>query len=241
MNTLFLDIETSALNVDTWSPWESNAIVVNREWMLLGIAYAWDDGPVTSCYPKDKGPANEEEERKILARIWHLLDEADIVIAHNGDKFDLRKINARMVRAGFGPPSPYRTIDTLKVAKKHFAFTYNRLDYLGKYLGLGEKLSHQGYPMWQGCIEGDPKAWRKMEKYNRQDITLLRNVYYRLRPWISNHPHVGGTCPTCGASDGTRRGNRTMKSGIQYTQYQCNVCGSYYRAKKSTGGPDTRA
>lgn len=242
MKILYLDIETSALNVDTWSPWESNAIVINREWQVLGFAYAWDDGKVRSVYPPVDQPASEEGELDVLTELWAVLDEADIVIAHNGDGFDLRKINARLIRAGYGPPSPYLTIDTLKVAKKHFAFTYNRLDYLGRYLGLGHKLSHQGYPMWQGCMEGDPKAWRKMAKYNKQDIVLLRDVYKVMLPWISNHPHMGGDgCPSCGAHDAQKRGTKTMKSGIQYQQYQCNVCGSYYRDRKAESSPATRS
>lgn len=240
-NRLYLDIETSSLNVDTWSPWESNAIVVNRDWQVLGFAYAWDDGKVQSVYPPVDQPVSEEGEYDVLAQLWTLLDAADLVIAHNGDKFDLRKINARLIRAGFGPPTPYRTLDTLKMAKKHFAFTYNRLDWLGEYLGVGRKLPHNGYAMWQGCMAGDPKAWKKMAKYNRQDIVLLRDVYGVMMPWMSSHPHMGGDgCPTCGSMDSQRRGNRTMKSGITYVQHQCTSCGSYYRDRKSESSPATR-
>lgn len=245
---LYLDIETSALNADVWSPWEANAIAINREWQVLGFAYAWGDGKVKSVYPKDVhprvphycAPANEEDERLILDKLWHLLDQADIVVAHNGDKFDLRKINARFIRH-FGPPSPYRTVDTLKVARKHFAFTKNRLDYLGEYLGLGRKLAHQGYKMWQGCMLGEKKAWLGMAKYNRQDIVLLRDVYKVMLPWISNHPHVGGDdCPKCGSSDVMRRGIRTTNAGIQKQQYQCNTCGGYHIAGKPIENPTTR-
>ena len=30
-----------------------------------------------------------------------------------------------------------------------------------------------------------------MEKYNRQDVTLLEELYAVLQPWIPNHPHRG--------------------------------------------------
>lgn len=239
-NLLYLDIETSALNVDTWSPWESNAITINRNWMVLGIAYAWNDGKVKSVYPSPDLPASEEGELEVLGAVWQLLDEADIVIAHNGDKFDLKKLNARFIKAGFGPPAPYRTIDTLKVANKHFAFTYNRLDWLGKYLGVGKKMPHTGYPMWQGCIAGDSKSWKLMAKYNRQDITLLRDVYKVMLPWISNHPHVGSGCPKCGSADRQKRGTRTTNAGIVKQQYQCNTCGGYHIEGRPLDNPKTR-
>jgi len=241
---LYIDIETSALNVDTWSPWESNAIVINRNWQVLGFSYAWDDGPIKNVYPHTiKGvsdyfvPANEKDEKLVLAEVWRLLDEADIVVAHNGDKFDLKKINARLIYHGFGPPTPYRPIDTLKVAKKHFAFTYNRLDWLAQYFGFAGKLKHDGYPMWQGCMTGDKKSWQMMAKYNKQDIEILRQAYKRMREWMTNHPHVGGDgCPTCGTMDATRRGNRTSASGLQYTQLKCKNCGAYYKGARAIKG-----
>ncbi len=230
---LYIDIETSPLDIKTWGVWDQNALTVTEEWVVLGAAYAWDDGAVKAIYPKET--ANWKEDREghevaVLDEVWKLLDEALVVVAHNGDKFDLRKLNARFIRAGFGPPSPYLTIDTLKVAKGSFAFTYNRLDYLGRYLGLGGKLEHEGLDLWLNCVEGDAKAWRTMKRYNKQDVELLRKVYRILRPWVKHHPvlHREG-CPTCGSLDRQKRGVRDLKSGTAYQQYSCNTCGSYYR------------
>ena len=167
MRPLFLDIETSPMEIATWGVWDQNALRVREEWMVLGFAYAWDNSRVRAVYPDapEHWPKHKERyEELTLKCLWELLDEADVVVAHNGDKFDLRKINARLIRAGFGPPSPYLTIDTLKVAKRHFAFTYNRLDYLGKFLGLDGKLSHSGLDLWFGCVEGDHKSWKRMKQ-----------------------------------------------------------------------------
>lgn len=229
MKLLYLDIETSPLEVRTWSAYEANALEIMEDFIILGAAYAWNDGKVKATYPNEFGPPSEESELAVLDKLWYLLDEANVVVAHNGDKFDLRKINARLVRAGFGPPSPYLTIDTLKSARRYFGFTSNRLDYLGKFLGLGGKLHHAGLGLWLACVEGDPSAWRKMKKYNRRDVELLRDVYKVLRPWIQNHPNMGngGACSKCGSTDLMKRGVKTMKSGLQRQQLQCNVCGGY--------------
>ena len=42
------------------------------------------------------------------------------------------------------PPSPYKTIDTLKIARKYFGFNSSKLDDLGRVLGAGEKVRHGG-------------------------------------------------------------------------------------------------
>lgn len=245
MTPLFLDIETSPMTVRTWGVWEQNALDIMEEWRVLGFAYAWGDRPPKAEYPSapEHWPGNEDHyEYLVLEKLWELLDKADIVVAHNGDKFDMRKINARLIYHGFPPPSPYLTIDTLKVAKKHFAFTKNRLDYLGKFLGLDGKMSHSGLAMWIGCVEGDHKSWKKMKQYNKRDITLLRDVYYALRPWIRNHPHMGGDgCPTCQSADATKRGLQRTKAGLTYQRYQCNTCGTYFRDRKSDSSPETRS
>lgn len=237
MKILYIDIETTPLTALTWGAYEQNALSIVEDWRVLGAAYAWNDDKVKLAYPKhpDIWPLEPDEcEAEVLAQVWTLLDEADMVIAHNGDKFDLRKLNARLIRFGYGPPSPYLSIDTLKVARKHFAFTQNKLDYLGQYLGAQGKLSHTGLQLWLDCMAGDPKAWSLMKRYNKRDVELLRDVYKILLPWISNHPHIGGDgCPKCGSMDLVKRGIRRMKSGIRYNQLRCNTCGGYSRAARS--------
>lgn len=244
MRTLFLDIETSPMEIKTWGVWEQNALKIDEEWRVLCASYAWGDGPVKVIAPTDTSnwkDRRHECEAEVLAVLWDLLDDADIVIAHNGDKFDIKKINARLVQHGYGPPSPYRTVDTLKAARKHFALTKNRLDYVGHALGVGGKTPHTGVKLWFDCVDGDPKAWKLMKKYAKQDTVLLRDVYNVILPWISNHPHTGGDgCPKCGSTDAQKRGIRYTNAGIGKQQYQCNTCGGYYISGKPISNPATR-
>jgi uncharacterized protein YprB with RNaseH-like and TPR domain len=158
------------------------------------------------------------------------VDGADIIIGHNADKFDIRKSNTRFVFHGLKPPSPYKTIDTLKIARKVFKFDSNKLDELGRYLGLGRKIPHTGFHLWHSCMLGDPKAWKVMKKYNARDITLLEDVYYILRPWATNHPNVNQGevgCPKCKATN-------VQKRGFSYTllrkkqRFQCGNCHGWF-------------
>lgn len=109
-----------------------------------------------------------------------MLDEAEIVITQNGKKFDQKKLNARFILNGFQPPSSYKHIDTLCIARKHFGFTSNKLSQLtDKLCKKYKKLSHNNFPgfeLWQECIKGNIEAWNEMEKYNRQDVLSLEEL-----------------------------------------------------------------
>jgi DNA-directed RNA polymerase subunit RPC12/RpoP len=161
--------------------------------------------------------------------LWDVMSMADIDIAHNGDEFDIKKANARFLVHGLPPLSPYKTIDTKKVAKKYFRFDSNKLDELGHYLGLGRKLPHTGFNLWKGCMAGDKKSWKLMTEYNKQDVILLEKVYLKLLPWIQNYPIVhpeNGTCRNCGSKHITKSKSRAVKNGWKQ-QYQCQSCGAY--------------
>ena len=240
MKLLYIDIETTPLVVETWGAYESNAMFIREHSRILGFAYAWNDGPVKAVYPLPEGYDDiDAAEPAILEELHALLSEADFVVAHNGDKFDIKKINARLIQAGFGPPAPYISIDTLKLARQNFAFTKNNLGELGLYFGIGGKMQHTGYDLWRGCLEGDLPSWKTMRRYNKRDVELLRDVYAILRPWAKNHPDIrdiGETgCRTCGSEDLQKRGTRRMPSGTFYQRYQCNSCGAYSRGRKMLG------
>jgi len=169
-----------------------------------------------------------ENDLLLATELWKLLDEADVVIAHNGDQFDIKKTNARFAFYNLPPPSPYKTIDTLKVARRYFNFTSNKLDDLGNYLGYGRKLVHTGFNLWKGCMTGDPKAWKKMIDYNKRDVVLLEKIYLHFRPWIQNHPNTAilsdkSGCPNCSSTQIQKRGLGITKSGT-YQRLQCMSC-----------------
>src|SRR5690606_21341820 len=102
---------------------------------------------------------NKTDDTNLIRDLWKLFDEADILIAHNGDAFDKKKANTRFWAAGLKPPSDYKTIDTLKAARRVFKLDSNRLDAIGEFLRIGGKLPTTGWATWRACIDGDPKAW----------------------------------------------------------------------------------
>jgi DNA polymerase elongation subunit (family B) len=176
--------------------------------------------------------------KNMVKRIHKLLDEADVVIHYYGSRFDIPVLNKEIIMHGMTPPAPYKEIDLLKTVRSKFRFTSNKLDYVAQRLGLGKK-HETDFKLWVDCMNKDPKAWKKMERYNRQDVKLLEKLYVKLLPWIkghANHNLYGKSlvCPNCGSSKMQKRGVATTAT-LRYTRYQCTGCGRWSRDGESQG------
>ena len=232
--TLIFDLETLPLEVYTWGVWEQNAIKVIKDWSILCFSYKWLGEP--KVYFK-KVRVGDKDDKWLVGELWKLFDKADTLIAHNGNSFDCKKANARFIHHGLRPPSPYKQIDTKLLAKRKFGFTFNSLNEIARYLHSPFlKVATGGFELWEGCMKNDPKAWRKMEKYNLRDTKVLDYVYRQLRPWDNLHPPVSpeAVCQKCGSRKLRLKGN-TFSYGEQRQRFYCKSCGGWGQyTKKGT-------
>lgn len=248
---LLYDIETMAAEGYMWNLWNTNIIRVKHDWYMLSFAYKWldeDEVRFVALWddPKFTRRKTYRDDWHVAVRLHALFDHADVIIAHNGDKFDRRKANARFVQHDLTPPSPYRTIDTKKESARYTAQLSNSLANLCEQWGFGGKVEHPGFDMWVGAAAGERRWTDLMEEYNRHDITLLEFVYYKLRGWMGTPGNYRGVnygfwakgqtvCAGCGSTnlrkEGTRMGYyRTIVSEFQ--RFQCRDCGNWGRARK---------
>lgn len=241
---LVIDIESAPIEAYVWGLWDQNIGIdfIAKDWTILSFAAQWF-GQREMIYADTGGRGIEKvrDDYPLMGQIWSLLHEADIVVAQNGKRFDVRKINARLILHGYAPYSPVRVIDTMVEAKRHFAFTSQKLAWTSKLLTDSPKSEHKKFPgfeLWIECLKDNPDAWKELRKYNCQDIVSTRKVYEKLRPWIKNHPNVstydlraGATCPNCGSANIKHVGSATLQAGV-YAQYQCLACGAWPRGKE---------
>jgi hypothetical protein len=242
---LFVDIETAPIEALTWGLFDTNVIHVIEPTFILCFAYKWLGKSQVHTRALCDYPGyskNKKSDRALVQDLWDLLDEADIVVAHNGDAFDIKKTNARFVVHGLHPPAPFKTVDTLKIARRHFKFDSNKLDNIGGYLGVGRKLPHTGKHLWLGCMKGDSKSWRVMRRYNAQDVRLLERVYDKIKAWSPSHPiltayapRLKPACPTC-LSEHVRSGGWNTAKFKKTPRFQCISCGHWF-----TGAPIKKA
>lgn len=239
-----IDIENFSNLLYSWQTYGQNwrAIETEVEWHIMSFAAKWL-GEKTQVYSLNKYKNykpfitrknnsvtfTKQDERELLQELWNILDKADIVIGWNSKRFDIKKIQSKLIAYGFEPPSPFRQIDVMLEKKKVAESNSNALDYTGQEWNLGEKLPHTGWPLWKGCAEGDKKAWSKMCKYNAQDVVLTEKTYLYLRPWIANHPNLAvyeadAVCPKCKSRNLQKKGPEYRGQAI-HQRWRCKDCG----------------
>lgn len=247
---LIFDIETAPLRAFVFqkSVWGGNVTddQVISEWFMLCWSAKWlFNDNVMSARLTGKEAVSEDDSR-IVKELWKLLDEADIVVAHNAVGFDVPNMNTRLILNGLPPTTPYQIIDTKQVAKRQFGFTHNSLNALAKVFGLDPKMETD-FELWKKCVDGDDKSLRYMEEYNKGDVTLLEDVYLKLRPWIKAHPNLGlyvessePVCPNCGSKELTPVTDKFYYTTTsKYQLFRCE-CGAFGRIKTNSISKDIR-
>lgn len=237
MRVLFLDIETAPNLVYAWGLWRQN-IAINQI-VEPSHVMCWSAkwlGEKEIMFASREGGKTKE----MLAKIWDLLNEADVVVTYNGKSFDVPRLNNEFKKHGFAPPSPYQQVDLYRVIRSVFDLPSNKLEYVVRYFNIGHKVKTAGMELWVGCMNGDKKCWAKMESYNKGDVKLTERLYKEILPWIKGHPNHGLfmgaeiVCPNCGSTSVQKRGLSISGANI-YQRYQCmeKSCGKWSRGKKN--------
>ena len=229
-----MDIETAPNIVYSWGLFNQNISInqIVEPGYTLCWAAKWDDNSTIHF-----SSVHEDGMKKMLNKMHKLLEEADAVVHYNGTRFDMPTLNREFIKYDMDVPTPYHQIDLYRVVKQRFKFASNKLDWVCQELGLGYKVHHKGMSLWHDCINGDDKAWKVMEKYNKQDVRLLPKLYRKLLPWMKNHPNhalvttdTRPVCPNCGSVHVVKKGTE-VTSTMQYQRYRCTACGTPIRGR----------
>lgn len=222
--------------------------LIFRERHIISIAYKWlgdKKGKVISIadFPEyEKNPSCDKALLKAFAPIW---EQADYAIAHYGDGFDVKYVAGRLLLNGLPPLAPVPTVDTYKLAKKHFLLNSNKLDYLAKKLGSAGKHS-MSIKDWLAIEEGTilqrRKAVKKMAAYNLNDVDELEFVWNTLQPYVQHKINVNLflpeaeciTCPRCHSKHVQKRGKVANKTTV-YQRIKCLTCKGWSSIKLKKG------
>ncbi len=253
---LLIDIETAPLELLGWQMYGDISYQVNqikKDWSVLAWSAKWV-GKTKVYYEDTSKQKNIRNDSRILKNIYKLLEQADVIVSQNGIRFDIPKLNARFIANNMPPLDVDKLrrmhIDTKKIAKKHFAFTSNSLEYLCQVLKVKhKKLTHRKYPgfeLWKECLAKNKSAWEEMRAYNIRDVIALEEVYKKLAPWGTGvnlgvfYEDSKHRCPECGS-------HHTTKHGFKFTnkrkvaRYSCHSCGAWsYGSKNLLGGSNDR-
>jgi len=232
---LVIDIETAPASGFIWKLFDVN----------VSLSQLIDTSKVICFAAKWLGDkkvmfhSNQEDTHKaMIKKAWLLFNEADAVIGYNSKNFDCKILNKEFILEGLPPPNPYKHIDLLQTMRQNFKFMSNKLDHISQELGIGKKTSHQGFELWQACMNNDTKAWRLMKKYNINDVKLTEELYERVVPWLKttfnfNEHSEEVVCPNCGSHNLTKNG-KYLSPNRAYQKYICKDCFSHSKSNIST-------
>lgn len=249
---LLYDLEVSPLRIRAFGEWQTDAIKVEQYSYVYCFSYKWlGESEVHTVALQDFSARYKDDptdDYNVVKKLWDLRSQAQVTVAHNEDGFDRQVGNARFLVHDMGPPAPSRTVDTLKIARKHFKFSSNKLDRLGQQLKIGRK-TEQGYgQLWEGYEANKEVSVKKMIEYCEQDVELLEKLYLRCMPFITNHPNMAmlvedeDACPKCGhpyMDDISFYSTNTQT----YVLSQCKQCkgwARYYKAEPERPKADYR-
>lgn len=235
---LYIDLETSPNIVYSWSIGYNLTLSHDnliKERSIICGCYKWEGESTVHSLSWNNG-----DDRELVLKFAEILDSADEIIGHNGDKYDLKFFRARAIFHNITSLPEFKTIDTLKIARKEFRFNSNRLDYIGQYLGLGRKMETGGFSLWKDVMAGSESALKKMIDYCKQDVLLLEKVYNKLEGYTKPKTNLallnGGDkcdCPKCASKKVHIRGNSISATGIRKKRLQCQDCGTYFQVLES--------
>ena len=230
---LTIDIETSPATVRTYGLFNQNIGITQivEPTRMLCFAGKWlDESKVHYFSEFHDGTAT------MIKSAWHMMNDADVIVSYNGPGFDIKHLHREFLLAGMPPPSPHQDIDLLRVMRARFKFMSNKLAYVTTALGMETKLDTGGQALWNAVLDGNPKAWAKFRRYNKQDVVITENLLRLLGPWIKG-PHAGtfadnmAGCHSCGSTAMVPAGLVHTKT-TTYPQARC-ACGAWNRILKN--------
>lgn len=240
---LLIDIETAPTMAYIWDLF--TRYVPHSQVVEPGYTMCWA-AKWLGRHPMMFKSIEKHGEEDMIETAHGLLEEADVVIHYNGTKYDIPKLNQEFLVFGMSPPAPFQEVDLYKTAKQRFKLLSNSMEYLAKTLGVKEKGHTKGMSLWTECMDGDPKAWKAMERYNKQDVRVLEDIYGKLRPWVQPHPNLAlyvdqekPMCPVCGSTHLQSRGSYYTNT-LRYPRFHCQDCGKWSRGKPNNLEPEKR-
>jgi hypothetical protein len=231
---IFWDIETSPMILTAWRTGKqyvgANQILEPQKIICICWNVEGED-KVHEVHWNEK----TQDDRDMILAFLEVAKDADQLVAHNGDNFDMKFFKYRCLVHGIPFPPNVPTVDTYKWAKAFF-LNSRRLNEIDQELGGDGKMDTGGLPLWiDTVIYKQKKALNKMIRYCKKDVKVLKRVFYKLAPYFNNKVHVGvvlnddkATCGHCGSEDLILSKTRVTSTGIKKRQMLCKSCGHYH-------------
>lgn len=214
---LLFDLECTSLKADFGS-------IIAIGWKWLG-----DDEPVTVW------TGSPRSDRTLVKRFLKVWNQADIMVAYNGVRFDRPYLYTKLLEHGLEIPPNTPMVDPYFAARSNTSLSRKSLEVVARFLDLDVQKTPVSGRIWKAATHGSPAERREalvyIAEHCRLDVLVLEQVYLAFRPLMRAHPRVGtpAQCRHCGHDHLIRRGFRPPLAGgkVRRLVTQCTRCRAY--------------
>jgi len=182
MRTGIFDLETSGFYAD-------NAIVL----CAVIQEYGKTQTTIIRADQERTWSKHRSDDSLVVKKIMEELNKYDILVAHNGQRFDKGFMNAKCIQ--YDMPVSLRLkkfVDPVKLARFHLKLGRNSLAAIIDWLEIPVHKTPLELRLWlKASLEGDRKCMDTIVKHCVHDVKSLAIVYNRMRPLIDRIDNRG--------------------------------------------------
>lgn len=176
LTTLVLDLETTDLDAD-------RAVILCASYMS-----SKEPGKIRTIRQDETNPewknGRRGDDKELVKQVCQLIREHDVVVAHNGSRFDLPMLRTRALRWKLKPLKEVKNIDPCSIAYRKFKLKSNRLDRIADYVGIEAEKTPVRMSTWaDAMLNGDKRAMNYIVEHCERDIEVLAAVFEVVKPF----------------------------------------------------------
>jgi uncharacterized protein YprB with RNaseH-like and TPR domain len=125
------------------------------------------------------------EDLQIVRETAELLSEHDVIVAHNGTRFDIPFLRTRMLKHKLPRLPDIKQVDPCSILFRKFRMRSNSLASAIDFLGLRDKKTPLSMQTWvQATMNGSHNAMDKIVQHCVQDVKALEGVFNAVKPYV---------------------------------------------------------
>lgn len=146
-----------------------------------------DQNTKVRTFRADKPPYRQKDivdDGKLAVAIRDELESYNIIVGHNSKLFDVKFLNARLLKIGERPLRPTWHVDTMWIVRSKFRIS-SKLANVQQFLGLPDAKTPIEWDQWARGAAFDAKAMNEIVTHCEQDVKVLEQAYWKLLPSIA--------------------------------------------------------
>lgn len=176
ISTAIFDLETSGLEGD-------------RGIILCGCVKSSIDGKMYTVRTDETNrkwkSGKRGDDSLTTKQIAAILVKHDVLVAHNGNFFDLPYLRTRLLRWNLPRLPDVKIVDPWRIAKNKLRLQYNSLGNIANFVGIKQEKTPLHMAVWMEAIfNGTKSAMDNIVDHCQKDVLVLEGVFNMVKPYI---------------------------------------------------------